>query len=298
VGAVGADIALALTVGSFLGLTGIGLWRSMRLVSRRNRLLRFRVNEPLDIVLSTTRIEEFSEPIRHTRALTSIGHLEGVTGFSEAVGAIKRRGHIRVHVSRHVDRPLDHELVLIGGPVTNEISRLFLDSLNRAYPELRLEFGFSQDGVRVALGGFACAGEQQAGDELFTDWGLIVGWINPFAPRRRRAFLCAGITPHGTAAAAAYLLGPLTEGRSAGLRRRLWPRRIERLRELGRWPAFALVTRIVVGANGGFTAVEERIFVPLDVPRAAALPLVRPVGPSVPPARGETAPVRSTSDTP
>jgi hypothetical protein len=285
VGPVGSGIGLALAVGSFLGLTGIGLWRSTLLVSRRNRLLRFRVNEPLDMVLSTTRVEEFAEPIRHERALTSIGHVESVTRFSEAVGAIKRRSHIKVHVSRHVDRPLDHDLVLIGGPVTNDVSRLFIDNLNRAYPELGLEFWFSPDGVRVRLGEFVCDGEETGSDDFFTDWGLIVGWINPFATRRRRAFLCAGITPQGTAAAAAYLLGPLTVGRYAALRRRLRPRR------LGRWPAFVLVVRVVLGRNGAFNAVEERIFVPLDVPRASSLPLVQPAMPPSSPARSEAAPV-------
>lgn len=265
------DVGTVVGCVSLTGLTGIGVWRATLRFSRRNLFLRFRVNEPLDVVLSTSRVERATQPVSYRRALTSMGHLEGVTAISAAVGAIKRRDQIVVHASGHVAHDLERDLVLIGGPVKNEVSRLFLERLNLAYPDLRLVWGRDADGtVRAGIGERAYDVGDAIGP-LGMDYGLIVVWINPFAIQRRRAILCAGITSHGTAAAASYLLGPVIEQRWQRLRRvgdEARPR-------LGAWPAFVLVVKTVVGSDGRFGAVEELTFAPLDAPRD--LPLVQPM---------------------
>jgi hypothetical protein len=269
------DVGVVLGLVSLTGLTGIGVWRVTMRFSRRNRFLRLRVNEPLDIVLSTSRVERSTQPVSYRRTLISVGHLESVTAFSAAVGAIKRRDQIVVHASSHVAHALERDLVLIGGPVKNEISRLFLERLDLAYPDLGLLFGPGEDGVvRVAVDGTAFDVEPPAG-ELSCDYGLVVAWVNPFAVERRRAILCAGITSHGTAAAATYLLGPVIDRRYRRLRSDA--ARGGRRGARWDWPSFVLLLKLVVGSDGRFGAVEELAFVPLDPPGDAQLPIAQPM---------------------
>jgi hypothetical protein len=278
------DLALGLLALS--GVTLIGFVRSSRRFARRNMFFRFAPNEPLDVVLSVSKREKERAPVAYTRDLTSVSHLQSAAKFSQAVGAIKRRDDVELHPSRDVGAMLANDLVVIGGPAKNEIAALFVNSLQMAYPTLDLEF--RRDDQRGAVIHFegrdywfteekVCDGRER----LLGDFGLIVAWVNPFAVRRRRAFLCAGVTSYGTAAATTYFLDVFMHERYRRLvrARARWPRALRARLRLFRWPCFVLLVRVTLG-GGQFRALEECVFVPLTPPRRSDLPVLSPDGPT------------------
>jgi hypothetical protein len=267
------------------GVTLIGFVRSSRRFARRNLFLRFAPNEPLELVLSVVMREKATTPVTYTRDMTSVNHLHSAAKFAQAVGGIKRRDEVHTHVCGDIPTTLAHDLVVIGGPTKNEIAALFMHALNAAYPNLDLEFrDAGQAGVVIRANGadyrfteHTVIGLQHG---LRSDYGLVVAWVNPFAVRRRRAFLCAGLSSYGTVAATTYFLDVFMHERYRRLlkARAKWPRGLRARIRLLRWPCFALLVKVTYG-EGEFRAFEECVFIPLRPPKRSELPLPSPDGP-------------------
>jgi hypothetical protein len=276
----------AIGIVALTGVTLVGLARSSRRFARRNLFLRFAPNEPLDMVLSVSKRQKERTPVPYTRDLTSVSHLQSAAKFTQAVGGIKRRDQVQLHSSGDVTTTLSNDLVVIGGPAKNEIAELFVTSLKNAYPALRLEFRKDPDvGAVINIAGedHRFTEEKVFDDQqrLLGDYGLIVAWVNPFAVRRRRAFLCAGVTSYGTAAATTYFLDVFMHDRYRRLlrARARWPRALRARLRMFRWPCFVLLVKVTIG-GGQFNALEECLFVPLTPPKRSELPVLSPDGPS------------------
>lgn len=276
------NLVLILGIAGFIGLGSFLRAGALTRHWRRNvRFLRFRFKEPVDIVISTD--QRLETPLTdsgrfYPRFVASLGSLEAAAEFSRLIGEVKSHKPVRLQMSEKLTSELHGDLVILGGPVLNDVSDMFLRRLNEAYQDLRVVFEDDKaKQARIVLGDFCgsydCAMQQRHPDFPLDDFALVVAWRNPFAHARRRALLCAGFTYHGTAAATRYLIrqiiprgGPLASDR----------RRLPGLRR--EWPCFVLALQVQFSVDKPVMVQERAVaFLPELTPeRLGPLKIARP----------------------
>jgi hypothetical protein len=273
----GMSAEMILAIVGAVGLTTLGNWIARgRLLGRRHGLLRFHFGTPIDIVLGTSAVFRRDDTYGYTRLLTSFGNLEAATTFARVIGERGGRNDTRIQLSEAIGTRLDDDLVLLGGPRRSDAARRFLHYLAAEYPELDLSVGDNTPAACwLSVGGFRVRYEpvdQEAHPGYPTeDYALVVAWLNPFTVVKRRAFLCAGFSSHGTRAATNYLLTDFIDHR-----RRRWrsvdsttlsqrPRRSRVARAAFDWPCFVMVLHLILDGDEAVD-VKEVAFVPLDLP--------------------------------
>jgi hypothetical protein len=259
-------LILGIGIGGFIGLGSILKAAALTRHWRRNRrFLRFRFHEPVDVVISTDK--RLDTPLTETgrtypRFVASLGSLEAASDFSRLIGQVKSRKPIRIQMSEKLTSELRGDLVLLGGPVLNDVSDLFLRRLNEVYDDINVVFEDDKaEQARISVGSFSdsydCTMQRRHPDFPTDDFALVVAWRNPFAHAKRRAILCAGFTYHGTAAATHYLINEvIPRGGPLGCECRWW----QGLRRT--WPCFVLALRVQFSADKP-VLVEERAVAPL-----------------------------------
>jgi hypothetical protein len=253
-----------------IGAGGIGTTiRHSRRLSRQYRFLRLhRSAEHLDIVLPTSDRVTGGLGISYVRSTTAVGNLKGATEIARVVGQVVRRRPISVAVSEELESPLSGDLVLIGFPGKNAASRVALNYLKQEHPEIGFELTESpEEGCKIALAGFSAdyaATCQTASDIPANDLALILLWVNPTAPRKRRLLLCAGFTSYGTAAAAKYAVTDIIDTRYRRLRQRS-KGALPSLYSVRQWPCFAMIIETSL-INDQVVNIRERALVPLPDP--------------------------------
>jgi hypothetical protein len=267
------SVGLILGIVGFVGLSSLLQAGAFTRHWRRNRrFLRFRFREPMDVVISTD--QRLETPLTESgrtypRFVASLGSLQAAAAFAQLIGQAQSRKPVRIQMSEKLTSDLRGDLVLLGGPVLNDVSDMFLKRLNDAYNEIRVVFEDEKaDHARISVGTFAdsydCRMQRRHAEYPTDDFALIVAWRNPFARRRRRAIMCAGFTYHGTAAAAKYLISEvIPRGRPLGVE----PMRRRGLRHT--WPSFVLALKIEFSADRAIL-VEERAVVQLPEPARLA----------------------------
>ena len=255
------DLVLILSIGGFIGLGSILRAAALTRHWRRNRrFLRFRFHEPVDIVISTD--QRLDTPLTETgrtypRFVASLGSLEAASDFSRLVGQVKSRKPIRIQMSEKLTSDLRGDLVLLGGPVLNDVSDLFLRRLNELYDDINVVFeDHKAEQAKISVGSFSgsydCTMQHRHPDFPTDDFALVVAWRNPFAHAKRRAILCAGFTYHGTAAAAHYLINEIIpRGGPLGCESK-WRYGLRR-----KWPCFVLALSVQFSVDKP-VLIEER----------------------------------------
>ncbi|MCW2761117.1 MAG: hypothetical protein JWR85_1318 [Marmoricola sp.] len=245
------------TLVTILGLIGLGTaveaFRRTRTFNRVQRLYRWRYAEPLDVVITTSSLSvlDLGGIARSDRLNAQLGYLKAYAEFSRSVASSHSMKALDVHVSEGIDADLDRDLVLLGGPGGNHLTRQFIAYVNSQW-EPGIEFDEEDEhDNRIRLGDVEIHYDWIAEAKERTvekDFALVVLWINPFAPVKRRAILCSGFTPAGTHAAAHHLINrypPTRPPQTTGQR----------------WPCFALLLEIQFR--------NERLFDVAEVARAA-----------------------------
>ncbi len=157
--------------------------------------------------------DTYAEQPQHHTADIKLGSVSG-TGLGQVIGAAAAAKTVaRLYGSRRktvtkfsklLQGKSTDDLVLLGGPKKNGHSRLFLEKLRKAFPDLDVEFEDRGDLVDlyVKLKGeiFPIRGNSRD----YTEFALVVFWRNPFYGPTRRAILCCGLTGFGTEAAALW----------------------------------------------------------------------------------------------
>lgn len=187
---------------------GMLVWSTTK-ASRRLRLLRARRfwralggRHPL-IVLGAY---DFGPHRRWARA--------GVVGMGDIGALIEIEAQLRklgfagkITESKQVTpRELSADLVLIGGPLANDVTRTMLAKLNGV-----ISFAFAEDPdheaavVQDLSSNRALVPQYEAPGYPVTDYGLIIRTPNPLAPEASELVIVAGCFEHGTAAAAEKL---------------------------------------------------------------------------------------------
>jgi hypothetical protein len=253
------DVAAVLTIFAF----ALSLWYALRRLAVLQRLLRFRVRGQIDIVMTTLK-----EPVPgagaapHDKWATSLGNVVAASQLAQAVGSVPRPRPINLYLSR--DHPTPREdLVLLGGVNENALSHEFMRSLALNVPDVNFICDDHDEDANLLRLGYT--GQAPLLEEVYPweseahekepayDYGVIVLWVNPFAPEKRRAVLCAGFTAPGTAATASLLLNTIARGYYQQMRptllsyvpgRRKGHAQLPPRLFVGRWPHFILAFRI------------------------------------------------------
>lgn len=190
----GAQV-LALIVGLVVsGVLAVARWWFVRRSPAR-RTFRYPPNQRVLVVVSE------SGPVRtdeYCRPTTGIGQVHALLVLADTLA----NGYQppRVDDLRLADEALgvenDQNLLLLGGPKTNKVTRRMLEKLDGRLP-------FRVDGVDIIWDGEAFTGEED-GDDVIRDFGFVVRCANPFDPRTR-VVIIGGSHTYGTAAGAVWL---------------------------------------------------------------------------------------------
>jgi GNAT superfamily N-acetyltransferase len=244
------------TVVSLVGAIGITAIATsvawLASMTRAQSLLRIGFRARVDIVVST-RDESARErgPVTFDRWTTSLGTVKAVSLCSQRLTRMRRRVDTAVHFSIRTPTNVLDDVILLGGNSENIRSRDFIRALRLTHPELGFDYD-DRDEARnvVTLDGRRCEfywNDQAKQRDPTTDYGVIALWLNPSAPKARRAIFCAGFTSAGTCALIRYLF----DGADGYLHSHYWherwdarpPRRLSLRRilvrlPLGEWPCF------------------------------------------------------------
>lgn len=208
-----ATVELVLSVIGAVGvlpvLGGLVFWTQG--FRRAHRVLGFRRSLPIDIVLTTSAVEAAGHGAPAKRPLTGYGQVRGVANCARALAAHYPRKEIVIHLSGFVRNRLDRDLISLGGPAKNEVTRMILKGISEHYYLRRLEFDDISDSIRIATQ----SGQQvdirnfdpQLQDGVPQEDIFIITATTRYKPGNTttRCILCAGFTSYGTGAAAEYM---------------------------------------------------------------------------------------------
>lgn len=187
--------ALSLIVGSLLtAAAGYLRWLLVRRLPAR-RTWRFGADaRRLTVVVASSADVDTGQ---YTRPTTGVGQVRAMSLLVPLLVRAYRDVDLQqVNLSAHTPgRDLETDLLLLGGPKSNEITARALASL----PDLPL----TVDGNLIGWNGARYEGAVD-GDRVVRDYGYVVRAPSPFAPGRRLVVV-AGSHTFGTVAAARWL---------------------------------------------------------------------------------------------
>jgi hypothetical protein len=208
-----ATLGLVLSIAGAIGVLPIvaGAIYWSQGYHRARRVLDFRRSVPIDIVLTTSAVglSEHGAPV--SRPLTGYGQVRGVANCARALAAHYPHKDIVIHLSGFIKNRLDRDLVCLGGPAKNEVSKNVLADLPQRYGLKELIFDDIGKNIKIVD-----MDQREIEERCFdpklrdgmpsVDICLIVAFTRIKADgRTTRCMLCAGFTSYGTAAAAEYM---------------------------------------------------------------------------------------------
>lgn len=208
-----AVVGLVLSVIGAVGVLPVvgGLAFRSQGLRRAHRVLGFRRSLPIDIVLTTSAVEAAGHGAPVKRPLTGYGQVRGVANCARALAAHYPHKEIVIHLSGFVRNRLDRDLISLGGPAKNEITRIILGEILERYRLPQLEFDDISDSIRI----ITPSGQQvditnfdpQLEDGVPQVDIFIIAATTRYKPDNTttRCILCAGFTSYGTGAASEYM---------------------------------------------------------------------------------------------
>lgn len=189
------DQSLSLLVGG--GLTAAAGWARWLLVKRLPARRTWRFERAADRLIMVVSSSAEVDTGQYTRPTTGVGQVRAMSLLvPRLVRAYRDVDLQQVSLSEGLPgRDLEADLLLLGGPKTNEVTGRALDAL----PALPLRV----DGNVIAWGEERFEG-RVLGDRVVSDFGYVVRAPSPFAPGRR-IVVVAGSHTFGTVAAARWL---------------------------------------------------------------------------------------------
>lgn len=194
-GSLGSD-AVSSTVGLVVG-AAIGSGRSVlsvRIPARR--IWRYKSESDFVIIVSTSGIADTG--VYH-RAMTGLGQVRALTILSPSL----RRAYPRIDLQKVLlseevgGSDLDKNLLVIGGPKSNAVSKVLLEKLSPIVP-------FTVSDTTISLYGTQCDAVSVSG-QVTRDYGYAIRAAHPLYPSRR-VVLIGGTHTYGTASAARWLV--------------------------------------------------------------------------------------------
>lgn len=232
----------------------------LRDLSVGRRFMRLHPQDDLTVVLPTSGHEvggaAGARYERHTVNRPSLDALVSLTSLIARLGYNKNQ---EVVLSASLAHRIPGDLMLVGGPLKNEISREFVARFNEAHHDLRIERLQHDDGTwQVCVGGKVVAAlPNEAGQAQDKDIAVLLVWKNPFSSsgRMRRGMMFAGFTGMGNAAAVQYLDEDVPK-KPYRYRAWRWKRSLPGLYSR-KWPMFIAVLDVWVKDQGVRSSTEK-----------------------------------------
>ncbi|MFF5670928.1 hypothetical protein ACFY8S_12430 [Streptomyces hygroscopicus] len=192
--AVGSQILSAVVAAALTGVGGLVRWFLVRRLPAR-RTWRYASAGELSIVLDTVHIDTG----RYQRPMAGLGQVRALSLLIPSLtNAYRDLDLERVRLSAHLPgHEVEHDLLLLGGGKTNEVSR-------RIYGAMAGSLPFQLDSEGIIWDGATYRGEVTNG-EITRDCGVVIRAPHPLNPNRR-IVLIAGLSTYGTVAAARWLI--------------------------------------------------------------------------------------------
>jgi len=200
--AVGSELVSALVAAALTGLAGLARWLLTRRLPAR-RVWRFESAAELSLVLDT----DYVDTGRYQRPVSGLGQVRALSFLVPSLHLAYRDVDLeKLHLSAQLPGPAtEHDLLVLGGPKTNETARRLLTAMTDSLP-------FSSGDGKITWDGTVYEGDAADGT-ISRDLGLIIRAPNPFNPSSR-VVLLIGWSTYGTLAAARWLV---TEGSGRSL---------------------------------------------------------------------------------
>lgn len=255
-----------------IGLLASGLlaWVITLVRSRLPNTRLWRLDEPSSavVVVSTGHVPSVTDT--YTRPTTGIGQLRALAVVSRSLLRAygQRMDPQAVCLSSDaVGRLVEYDIVVLGGPVTNAVTR---ELLRR---RLDLPFTVEDHAFVWRAGGTGDNFESYIdGARCGEDFGIIVRMTNPFNVRRK-AILLMGSHTYGTIAAARYFVEEMSKPRywfyndfTALVRSRVIDGHVTapELQRILRMPAYQAPTRLAAAAHREVEAHQRIAGQPVD----------------------------------
>jgi hypothetical protein len=147
----------------------------------------------------------------YNRPATGIGQVRALALATKSLTqAYRRRLDIQniLLSSEHLQERIENDILLLGGPKSNQVSARFLDLLIDEQPVMQIDSTIIWRSNRVRgqwIDQGAIEYEGKAiNRQVIRDYGLIIRSQNPFTSRNRTAILFSGSHTYGTVAAAKF----------------------------------------------------------------------------------------------
>ena len=186
--------------------TYIGFYLQVRLPNRKL----WHLKDPSRLVICAANSTNTNTGV-YRRPATGLGQVRAIA-FATRSLYNAYRGKLDIQNILLSNEPLqeriEHDLLLLGGPKNNDVSRQFLEALQSEQPAMMKGSTIiwrtnTVKGQWVDQGASEYEG-QVANRKVLLDYGLIVHSSNPFTSRNRTIVLFAGSHTYGTVAAAKF----------------------------------------------------------------------------------------------
>lgn len=183
-------------------------WIITYLPSRR--FLGFNKDEEIDFIVTTSDLKKDEKGLKVLRATTGIGQIIGIAEAAKIIGKLYRKKAINIQLSGLLTQRPNKDLILLGGPAKNEISKKFIRIFKERNKDLKFEFDdisttIRLDDIEIIRPDLDC----DADGNIDFDYSIVIVSDNPFSSKKRRAIFCAGFTSYGTSGGATWLFDDL-----------------------------------------------------------------------------------------
>jgi len=160
------------------------------------------IYHPKDLIICTSTSSK-TDTGEYIRPATGIGQVRALAYISASLNKAYSNTKVR-NILLSVDQPQDsieNDLILLGGPKNNDISRLFLDKLRNLniVAQKMSTISWLVEGEEAKYEGIV------ENKEVLTDYGIIIRMKNPFCSNNKTTIaLFSGSHTYGTIAASKY----------------------------------------------------------------------------------------------
>ena len=175
------------------------LFKNLFQIVPLRRLWRIRDHQNFTICVSTSSLVDTGQ---YERPSTGIGQLRGLAIITSSLSKAYSINARNVLLSAdQLKEHIEGDLILLGGPENNRITRSFLDKIN--------EMSLIDQAENVIY--WKCSSDPEVfkpvvlNNKVIKDYGMVIRMYNPFSQSKNTLYLLAGTHTYGTIAAARFL---------------------------------------------------------------------------------------------
>lgn len=228
----------------------IAVWLYVTNISASRFFLGFSKNKIVDIIITTSEFKKDDVGGLHAvRSTTGIGQIQGISIASRLIGRLYSKKSIQIQMSGQIVHRPDKDLILLGGPAKNKITKKYLENFYEKHPGSTLKFDDINPVIELKDFKISAPDLDINNDgKVDNDYSIVICSTNPFSVEQHRLILCAGFTTYGTAGGATWLFEDVLLKGYKGIKR---VKGIDKIKH----PSFVAVIKVGV-ASGQIISTE------------------------------------------